>query len=429
MSREMIDTKVPWIGQIPSEWSVLLTKRLFTSIKEIAREREPQFQRLALTLNGVIQRNKNDNEGLQPEKFDTYQILYKDELVFKLIDLENIKTSRVGISLWDGLVSPAYIKLRASTDIFSYFAYFYFLSLWHLNVFNYIGGDGVRSSLSLKDLYKIPFPYPTLNHQIKIVNTINDKLIGIDKLILIQEHQIEKLKEYKQSIISKAVTKGLDENVPMKESGVEWIGEIPDDWEIHQIKNSYSVILGKMVVPNQTDSDQTEESYLCAANIQWDGVFKDVERKMWFSAKEKERFLLHKGDVLIVEGGVTVGTTCQYNDEFAPCYFQNSINCCRPKLGNDASYLYYWMFFIQFSGYVDSICSKATFQHYTKAKVQGTPFVRPNLSAQKTISMKLDRICSKISSLIQKKIDKIEKLQEFKKTLIYEYVTGKKQVV
>lgn len=109
--RKMRDSGIAWIGVIPQDWEIVRTKSLYCSAKEIAGDRADDFERLALTLNGVIKRSKEDSVGLQPEKFSGYQILKKGELVFKLIDLENVATSRVGLSPYTGIVSPAYIVL------------------------------------------------------------------------------------------------------------------------------------------------------------------------------------------------------------------------------------------------------------------------------------------------------------------------------
>ena len=114
--REMKDSGVEWIGEIPENWEVVPTKRFFRNVKRVVGNDVDNYERLALTMNGVIKRSKEDSEGLQPEKFEGYQILRKNELVFKLIDLENIRTSRVGLSSYTGLVSPAYIVLTNESD-------------------------------------------------------------------------------------------------------------------------------------------------------------------------------------------------------------------------------------------------------------------------------------------------------------------------
>ena len=113
----MEDSGISWVGEIPKEWSVNRAKYCFVNTKEIAGCRSDRYERLALTMNGVIKRSKEDSNGLQPEKFETYQILRPDELVFKLIDLQNVSTSRVGLSPYLGLVSPAYIILKSNKRV------------------------------------------------------------------------------------------------------------------------------------------------------------------------------------------------------------------------------------------------------------------------------------------------------------------------
>ena len=123
--REMKDSGVEWIGEIPKDWEIVQTKRFFRNIKRVVGSDVDNYERLALTMNGVIKRSKEDSEGLQPEKFEGYQILRKNELVFKLIDLENVKTSRVGLSSYTGLVSPAYIVLTNELEDNRYYYYWF----------------------------------------------------------------------------------------------------------------------------------------------------------------------------------------------------------------------------------------------------------------------------------------------------------------
>ena len=124
-----------WIDNIPSHWDIGLIKHHFTNKKQIVGNRVDYYERLSLTLNGVIKRSKTDAEGLQPEKFETYQIINRNSLIFKLIDIENIKTSRVGLSPYKGIVSPAYIILNPIYSIIPQFAEYYFLNMWYEEIF------------------------------------------------------------------------------------------------------------------------------------------------------------------------------------------------------------------------------------------------------------------------------------------------------
>lgn len=206
-----------------------------------------------------------------------------------------------------------------------------------------------------------------------------------------------------------------------KDSGIAWIGEIPEHWEVAKIKSFYNVILGKMVERNN-DSNTGDENYLCAANIKWNGVDTEINKKMYFSDIEKEKYLLQYNDVLIMEGGMA-GTACLYKNEFSPCYVQNSVNVCRAKKDFNNKFLYYWMYVPYYNGYIDAICNKATIRHYTKEKVQNTPILISSLVEQQSIAAYLDQKCGEIDELITLQEEMITKLQSYKQAVITEAVT------
>ena len=233
--KQMKDSGIEWIGQIPEEWNIWPTKRFFRHTKTLAGEQVDSYERLALTMNGVIKRSKDDSEGLQPEKFDTYQVLCENELVFKLIDLANVKTSRVGLSPYTGIVSPAYIILTNDNED-NRFYYYYFMSMYYNEIFNNLGDNGVRSSLNAQDLLNIPMVDIPSSLQKRIADFLDEKCGKIDRYIEKQQKIIDKLKEYKQAVITEAVTKGLDPDAPMKDSGIEWIGMIPEHWSSRRLR-------------------------------------------------------------------------------------------------------------------------------------------------------------------------------------------------
>ena len=226
---------INWIGNIPASWSVNKVKYNFINYKIIPGIRSDKYNRLALTLEGVVSRTKDDRNGLQPKDFNSYQLLKENDLVFKLIDLQNISTSRVGLAHSTGLVSPAYIILHP-INVIPKFAEYFFLSMWHRNVFNALGDAGVRSSLSVSDLLNISFLIPPTAVQARIVDFLNIKCVQINELRENIEKQLKILEEYKKSIITEAVTKGLNSNVEMKKSGINWIKKIPKDWTIKKLR-------------------------------------------------------------------------------------------------------------------------------------------------------------------------------------------------
>ena len=166
--RNMRDSDVEWIGLIPEEWSLIRFKDKWSNKKEIAGDKAEQYERLALTLNGVIKRPKDDSEGLQPKAFDGYQVLRENDFVFKMIDLQNISTSRVGLSPYTGLVSPAYIRFTPKVNNqYSKFAYYFLMSMYYNCVYNNLGGNGVRSALNSTDMGNFNIPWPDESTQEK----------------------------------------------------------------------------------------------------------------------------------------------------------------------------------------------------------------------------------------------------------------------
>jgi len=182
---------------------------------------------LSLTYDGVINKNYESSEGLRPENYNTYQIFKKEDLVFKMIDLENIKTSRVGIVHEDGIMSSAYIRQEPIKEkIDSKFAYWFYYDLYKKEIYNSIG-SGVRSTLSPSDLLEIELPKPPLEEQKLISCYLDKKTKLIDLLMKKIKKKIEILKEQRTSLINQIITKGLDPDVEIRDTGIEWIGKIP----------------------------------------------------------------------------------------------------------------------------------------------------------------------------------------------------------
>lgn len=202
----MKDSGIAWIGVIPEHWKTIKGKYLFTNDKKVVGAKVDDYERLALTMKGVIKRSKDDNEGLQPDKFNTYQILGIDELVFKLIDLQNISTSRVGLSSYTGIVSPAYIIIKSNGNVLPCYAEKFYLSLWMNQIFNFLGDAGVRSSLNAGELLNLYLPVPPISEQRAIAEFLDGKCSEIDAIITGKQQQLENLKAYKQSIIYEYVT-------------------------------------------------------------------------------------------------------------------------------------------------------------------------------------------------------------------------------
>lgn len=236
---EYKDSGIDWVGDIPSSWVVKPTFSVFDP--QVTKNTEGQETKvLSLSYGNIVERDVETNFGLLPESFNTYQIVDDGDLILRLTDLQNDKKSlRVGMVKQRGIITSAYLKLRASNVIEPRFAYRLLHSYDTTKVFYGMGG-GLRQSMKFEDFRRLPILVPSLDEQQKIANFLDHETAKIDTLITKQEKLIELLKEKRQAVISHAVTKGLNPDAPMKDSGVEWLGEVPEHWVVCAIKRELS---------------------------------------------------------------------------------------------------------------------------------------------------------------------------------------------
>ena len=427
---EMKNSGVQWLGNIPKEWSVGKVKHEFYATKTIVGDKVNDYERLALTINGVIKRSKDAGDGLQPEKFDGYQILKEHELVFKLIDLANVSTSRVGLSPYTGIVSPAYIVLHHRKDMNPRYGEYYFLSMWMNEVFNHIGGDGVRSALNAKDLLNIPYLKVSPDEQQAIADYLDETCSKIDEIIAEAKASIDEYKELKQSVIFEAVTKGLDKNVEMKDSGVEWIGEIPVDWNIAKINRVAWTTSGA------TPLRSKETEYYDNAVIRWvrtldlnNGHVTDSSEKITETALKNSSCSIMPVKTVCVAmygGSGTIGKSGILEVECATNQAICSIVSDKKVLNPD--YLHYVIMAVRkyWMKYAVGTRKDPNINQQIIAQMR-IPI--PQLSKQDIIVNHLDKVTDKCDSLISEKESLINDLEAYKKSLIYEVVTGKRRVV
>lgn len=425
--REMKDSGVAWIGEIPKDWSLVRFKDKYKNVKEIAKEQSANYERLALTMGGVIKRPKDDSDGLQPKEFDSYQILRENDFVFKMIDLQNVSTSRVGLSPYTGLVSPAYIRFTPKNEgQYSQFVYYYLMCLYYNQVFNNLGGNGVRSALSAKDMGEFVIPFPDGAEQKKICAMLDEKFAHVDSLIANVQAQIEKLKAYKQSLITEVVTKGLDSNVPMKDSGVDWIGQLPKHWHIVKLKYIAEISRGLFSHRPRNDPSLYGGEY---PFIQTGDVARAQKFITTYSQTLNERG--KEVSKLFPKGTMTMTIAANVGDVAIlgfDAYFPDSVVGFTVRKDYNEDYVYYLFQALKESFIRASIVSTQLNLNIERSKEILAPTTY-NICEQKAIADFLDDKCSQIERLVSLKESKIEKLQQYKRSLIYEYVTGKKEVV
>lgn len=418
MAREMKDSGIEWIGEIPKDWKVVKVKNIFKNTKKIVGDREKEFERLALTLKGVLKRDKNDNKGLQSEKFSTYQILEKDELVFKMIDLENKNTSRVGFSKYTGIVSPVYIILN--NDKYTRYGYYFFYDMWQRYIFNTLGNNGVRSALNAKDMLNLPFFKLDLKEQEKIANYLDKKISDIDLIIEKTKTTIEDYKKYKQSIITEAVTKGLNSNVEMKDSGLEEIPKIPIHWDIKKIK---------YVLKESNERTKTGKEEPLSMSQKYGLIpTKNMDRVPNMASSFDNCKIVYKNDLVFnkLKAHLGVFSKSNYNGIVSPDYA-----VYRSKTEVEIRYL---EFLFKTKEYISQFIkfSRGVAQGLTRLYTEeffNIYIIFPCIEEQQQIVEYLDKKVSEIDNLIVKKESLISEMEEYKKSLIYECVTGKKEIV
>ena len=422
----MKSSGVEWIGEIPDEWNVKPVKRYFSHIKRIVGDDVDKYERLSLTMQGVLKRSKDDAEGLQPEKFNGYQILKQNELVFKLIDLENVNTSRVGISPFNGLVSPAYIILTNNKKDNTFY-YYWFLNMYYQEIFNKLGDGGVRSALNASDVLSLPMVYLNNETQQRIASYLDKKCSKIEETIQNQQQVIEKLKAYKQSLITEAVTgkikiqngKVCGKYESYKDSGVEWIGKIPSGWETIKIK--------WLLNERKERSEEGKEEPLSMSQKYGLIPTKEMESIPNMASTFVGSKLTYKDDIVFnkLKAHLGVFSVSKYDGLVSPDY---AVYTSTGKA--DLKYLEYLFktpqciseFRKRSTGVGEGLTRLYTGELFSIY----IPF--PEKKEQENIANILVSTCTAIDSAIEQKQNLIEKLTEYKKSLIYECVTGKKEV-
>jgi type I restriction enzyme S subunit len=345
----------------------------------------------------------DDLDGLQASEFETYQIFKEDDLVFKLIDLQNIKTSRVGIVHEEGIMSPAYIRLEPKQKlVFPRYAFWFFTDLYKREVFNKLG-EGVRQTLGPEELLALPFFYPPIEEQKSIVSFLDYETTQIDALVDEQEKLIELLKEKRQVFITNAVTKGLNQTVEMKESGVEWIGLIPKHWTVRRLKYLADI---------RTGDKDTENSV------------GDGEYPFFVRSQTIERINSYTYDceaILTAGDGAGVGKVFHYFN--GPFDFHQRVYMLNNFKEVAGKYLFHFFkenfFKVALEG-----GAKSTVDSLRRPMLTNFFISFPDIDEQKNILSVIERKAIEFDELILEASKAIQLLQERRSALISATVTG-----
>ena len=413
MSRAMKDSGIPWIGEIPEGWSSIKLLYVLRAHITDGPHETPNLIDEGIPFISIDSLNDSDTiDFSNVRKFISYDdyLRYNIKSNIEKDDILFTKAATIGktaivkdeiFMVWSPL---AIIKANHSIVCNKY--------LYHiLNTDNLIkdvilhGSNNTQINVGMRELEAAIIPFPPLAEQQRIAEFLDRKCAEVDEMIALQEQIIEELKAYKQSVITEAVTKGLNPAAPMRDSGIEWIGSIPEHWETAYLKRFCKVNSGREIeIELEQDSDNAVPVYGSG------GVFKYTNKPLF------------NGEVVMFGRKGTLGKPIYANGRFWAVdtmyylTFGNSL---------EARYCFYQLVAFNWEPYI----TQTALPSIVATDIVNTSFAFPPIAEQQAIADYLDEKCADIDSLIQTKQSKIDSLKEYKKSIIYEYVTGKREVV
>lgn len=418
------DSGVDWLGDIPSHWEMKPLWTLFRRIKRSGYDYEPLLS--VYRDHGVVPKaSRDDNFNKASDDLGAYQLVRPGDLA---INKMKAWQGSVAISDYRGIVSPAYFVYEAVHKESP--RYLHYLLRSPRYIAGYLSlSKGIRINqwdLEPQHHSRMPVILPSDEEQKAIAAFLDSETAKIDALIAEQQRLIELLTEKRQAVISHAVTKGLNPEAPMTDSGIEWLGEVPAHWDVAPVGYRYDIQLGKMLDSSRITGEHLRP-YLRVVDVQWGTINTDDLPLMDFDASDRRKFRLHPGDLLVNEGGSYVGRTAIWFGQLDECYYQKALHRLRPRdRGNDApEFMLHMMFFATKLGVFIAGGNQATIEHLTAESFRKYRFAFPPLAEQKDIAAYLDQVAASYDGLIREAEQAIGLLQERRTALISAAVTGK----
>ena len=423
MPRPMKNSGVKWIGDIPADWEINNVFQIFTQVKNKNSDLQEQ-NLLSLSYGKIKRKNIDTTDGLLPESFDGYNIIEADDIVLRLTDLQNDhKSLRVGLATERGIVTSAYLTIRNRSESLPKYLYYYLHSFDIAKGF-YGMGAGVRQNLNWNEMKWLRILSPPLEEQKRIAAFLDDKCARIDSIVAKTRASVEEYKKLKQAVITRAVTKGLRPNRPMKDSGVEWLGDIPADWVLNKIKNSFTVYSGATPKSDVVENWDGDIIWITPADYKTaDKYISQGKRNLSEIGYRSCGTTLVPSGSIIFSKRAPIGTVAIAVVEL--CTNQGCLACV-PKAEADNGYYFYVM--SAFTEQFNMFGTGTTFKEISYDVFRSFKVPHPPLDEQKEIAAYLDAKTSAIDSLVAKKNQLAAELASLKKSLIFEYVTGKKEV-
>ena len=418
------DSELFWFKSVPKHWVKTKNKFVLVEKDDRVNENSNDFKLLSLTKKGIILRDIESGKGKFPESFDTYKIVTKEDVIFCLYDIEETPRT-VGFSELDGMISGSYKIFGFTEKMIGKYFYYYFLHVDDekgLKPFY----TGLRNVVRPETFKSLDIFSPPLSEQQQIVSFLDGKTLKIDSLIQQKEKKIELLKEKRNSLINHVVTKGLNSNVEMKDSGVEWIGEIPSHWEITKFKYKGEVIIGLSYKPENLVDKGEGTLVMRSSNVQ--NGKPSFHDNVYVDCKISDKLKTREGDILICSRNGSrklIGKNCLITKNIEGMSWGVFMTMYRTP-----NYKYfYWLLNSPVFKSQSGLFLTSTINQLTVSTLENmiVPYVNDENEQQQIVEY-LDKQTEEIDTLIQLEQKKIDTLKEYRQSLISEVVTGKIRV-
>lgn len=437
MAEQMKPSGIDWIGDVPANWYMIKLK-YFSYLKgrigwqgltaDEFIDEGPYLITGTDFENGKIQFDRSYH--ISDERYNQ-----APEIQLKVGDLLVTKDGTVGkMAYVDTLPGKASLNshlllIRPLENKFDNRFLFWLMSSSVFNGYTEYAQDGtVMASLSQEKIGNFIAYFPEITEQQAVADFLDKECAQIDSIAADLEKQIALLQQYKKSLITETVTKGLDKSVPMKYSGVEWIGEIPNTWDCKKTK--YVISEPLQYGANEAGDDYKEDypRYIRITDITEENSLKD-DGKLSLSPDIAKPYLLKDGDLLFARSGATVGKTFYYTSNYGTCAFAGYL--IKARFNQDKmnpKFVYYTTLGIGYENWKNTVFTQATIQNIGADKYAQLYITVPSMKEQNEIIAYLDTQCKAIDDVIHSKYQQLSTIQQHKKSLIYEYITGKKRV-
>ncbi|EAI3905154.1 restriction endonuclease subunit S [Campylobacter lari] len=420
------DSGIEWLGEIPEHWEIKPLKAVFNQRNEQNTNLKLHTILSLIKDIGVVPYEEKGNIGNKSkEDLQSYKIARINDLVLNKM---NAVIGSLGVSAYNGLVSPIYLVFYINSPKYLMSYYSYLFQIKNVQKFLKIYAYGImeiRESIDYLDFKKMSLPVPPPKEQEQIANFLDEKCEKIKNFIEKKEKLINLLKEQKQVLINETITKGLDKNVNFKDSGIEYLGEIPEHWEIRKLKY---IISDKLTYgANETAELSIKEypRYIRITDFDENGFLKNDTFKS-LPLEIAKNFLLNEGDILFARSGATVGKTFHFkNYQGMACYAGYLIKASINQKIALSDYIFYYTKSYYYIQWKELILNKATIENIGADKYSELKISLPPLKEQEQITNFLDEKCEKIDLLIEKTEKQIKLIKEYKTTLINQAICGR----